>query len=276
MDGTNHSTKSLIAVLCLVSLCALFCLMTGCEEGMVEDQQHAAGPDLTETVNDDIEADATAAENILAEASIPEPDKVIEPDAVVVIADEIAKADPAAETLAEADNAKPEPVIEPEPVVVIADEIAKADPPAEILDETINPEPETLSEAEAVAEPVKEVGFTVPIPTKSLDITQDQTDSATGLDKMHIADAPLLGDNANPLEEDQETQVQEQQVVTEPADSKGFVSRYFVTPGTVVLRFTARNYIILLIAVVCVAAWRTVRKKNSSSAGPQRRTNSNG
>jgi len=267
MDRPNHTTKSLIAALCLVSLCALFCLMAGCEEGMAKAPQPAAGPDLTETVNDDIEIVAKAAENTLAEASSPEPEKVLEQEAVVVIADEIAQADPTPETLVEADKAKPEPVVEPEAVVVIADEIAKADPAAGIPAETIDPEPETLFEEQAVAEPVKEVGLTNPIPTKSLDITQDETDSAADLDKMHLADAPLLGDNANLLEEHQGIQVQEQQVEPETANTKGFADKYFVTAGSAVLKFTVRHYIVLLIAVLCVASLIVTRKKNSSSAG---------
>ena len=131
-----------------------------------------------------------------------------------------------------------------------------------------------MAEEEAVAEPVKEIGLTDPIPTKGLDITQDETDSAADLDKVHIADAPLLGDNANPLEEHQEIQVQKQQVVPEAVNAKGFVAKYFVTPGSVVLKFAGRYFIILLAAVLCVAALIVTRKKNS--AGPRHRTNSDG
>ena len=268
MDRTSHSTKSLIAAMCLVSLCALFCLLAGCEEGMVEAPQPAAGPDLTEIVNADIETAAKAAENTLAETSSPEPEEVLEPEPVVVIADEIAKADPAPETLAEVDNAEPEPVVEQEAVVAIADEIAQADSVAGIFAETIDPEPETVAEEQAVAEPVKEIGLADPVPTKGLDMAQDETDSAAGLEKMHIADAPLLGDNANPLEEHQEIQVQKQQVVPEAVTPKGFVAKYFVIPGSAVLKFTGRHFIILLIAVLGVAALIVTRKKNSSSAGP--------
>ena len=262
MGRINHSTKSVIAAMFLVSLCALFCLLAGCEEGMVEARQPAAGPDLTETVNADIETIASPAENTLAEASSPEPEKVVEQEADVVIADEIAQVDPIRETLVEAD--KPEPVAEQEAVVVIADEIAKADPDAGILAETSDPEPESASEEQPVAEPVKEIGLAYPIQATSMDMTQDETDSAAGLDKMHIADA-LLGDNANPLEH-QEIPVQKPQVVSESADTKDFADKYFGTTGSAVLRFTIRHYIILLLAVVCIAAWRTTRKKNSSSA----------
>ena len=242
MDRANHATRSSIASLCLASLCALFCLTAGCEEGMVEGPQLAAGPDLTETVNADIATVAKAAEN----------------------------------TPAETPNPEPEEVVELETLVVIADEIAKAEPAAGIPADTIDPEPETALEEQAVAEPVKEIGLADPIPTESLDITQDETDSAADLDKMHIADAPLLGDNANPLEEHQETQVQEQQVAPEAANSKDLVGRSLVTPGSAILKFTRRHFVILLFAVVCVAAWRATRKKNSSSPDPQRTTNSHG
>jgi hypothetical protein len=231
----NHSTKSVIAAMFLVSLCALFCLLAGCEEGMVEARQPAAGPDLTETVNADIETIAKAAENTLAEPPNPEPDLLPEP----------------------------EEVAEPEAVMVISDEIAKADPAAGILAETIDPEPESAFEEQPVAEPVKEIGLAYPIPAKSLDMTQDETDSAADLDKMHIADAPL-GDNADPLEH-QEIQVQKPQVAPEATSTKGFADKYFGTTGSAVLRFTVRHYIILLLAVVCIAAWRTTRKKKQSS-----------
>ena len=232
MDRTNHSTKSVIAAMCLASLCALFCLLAGCEEGMAEAPQPAAGPDLTETANADIETVAKAAEDILAEASSPEPEKVVEQEAVVVIADEIAQAGPA----------------------------------AGIIAETIDPEPETVSEEQAAGEPVKEIGLAYPIPTKSLDMTQDEADSAADLDKMHIADA-LLADNAKPLEGQEEIRAQEQQVAPEADNSKGFAAKYFVTPGIAVLKFTISHFVIILIAVLCLAAWRVTRKKKPSSAG---------
>ncbi len=284
MERKNQSTKSLLATSCLVSLCALFCLLAGCEEGMVDGPELAATSDLTETAGADLEAVAKAVENTLVEASDPKPEKVAGQEAVVAIADESAKADPAQETLAEAGTLEPEPVTGQESVVALAEDTAKADPAAAILAETIDPEPETVSEEEALADPAKEIGLEDPIPTKSLDITQDQADPAADLDKMHIADAPLLGDNANPLEKHQEIQVQKQGVAQdadvegqqppEAANSKGFVAKFFLTPGSAVLKFAGRHFIILLAAALCIAALIVTKKKKLLSGGPRRRTNS--
>ncbi len=292
MDKKNHSTKSLLATWCLVSLCALFCLLAGCEEGMVDGPELAAAPDLAETAGADLEAVAKAVEKTLAEAGTLEPEPVTAQEAVVAIAEESAKADPAQETLAEAGTLEPEPVAGQEAVVAIAEDTAKADPAAAILAETIDPEPETVAEEEALADPAKEIGLEDPIPAKSLDITQDQADPAADLDKMHIADAPLLGDNANPLEEHQEMQVQKQGIGSEPgagvaadaqgdqppeaASSKGFVAKFFLTPGIAVLKFTGRHFIVLLAAVLCVAAFIVTKKKKLLSGGLRRRTNSHG
>ncbi len=294
MERKNHSTKSLLATWCLISLCALFCLVAGCEEGMVDGPEVAAAPDLTETAGVDLEAVAKAVENTLTtEASDAKPEEVAEQKAVVAIAEESAKADPPAqETLAEAGTLEPEPVAGQEAVVAIAENTAKADPAAAIPAESTDPEPETVTQEQALADPVKEVGLIEPIPTKSLDITQDQAGSATDLGKIHLADAPLLGDNANPLEGHQEIQVQKQGVGSEPgagvaadaqgdqppeaAKSKGFVAKFFMTPGSAVLKFAGRHFVILLAAVLCVAAWIVVKKKKLLPAGPRHRTNSHG
>jgi hypothetical protein len=253
---------------------------------MVDGPELAAAPDLAEIAGADLEAVAKAVEKTLAEAGTLEPEPVTAQEAVVAIAEESAKADPAQETLAEAGTLEPEPVAGQEAVVALAEDTAKADPAAAILAETINPEPETVAEEEALADPAKEIGLEDPIPAKSLDITQDQADPAADLDKMHIADAPLLGDNANPLEEHQEIQVQKQGVAQdadvegdqppEAAKSKGFVAKFFLTPGIAVLKFTGRHFVILLAAVLSVAALIVTRKKKLLSGGPRRRPNSHG
>ncbi len=299
MDRKNHPTKSLLVTWCLVSLCALFCLLAGCEEGMVDSPELAAAPDLTETAGADLEA----VENTLAETSEPEPKDVagrkavvanaeesatpdpaqetlteadtLEPEdvavqeEVAVIAEEIATPDPAQETLAEADTLEPEDVAGQEEVVAIAEESATPDPVVAILADTIDTEPETLTEEQALADLEKKIGLKDPIPTKIAELTPDPADSAAVLDKVHIADALLLAANGKTIEGQEE--IQESAKDSKP---KGFVDKVSVTPGSTVLKFARRHFIILLAAVLCVASLMVVRKKKLLSGDPRHRTNS--
>ena len=303
MDRKNHPTKSLLAAWCLVSLCALFCLLAGCEEGVVEGPELAATPDLTEAAGADLDTVAEAVENTLTEADTPEPEDVAGQEAVVTIAEEIAMPDPAQEILAEAGTQEPEPVTVQEPVVVIAEESAKAepaqetlaeagtlepedvagqeavvaiaeeiatpDPVAAILADTFDTEPETLTEEQALADLEKEIGLKDPIPTKSAELTPDPADSAAVLDKIHIANALLLAANGKTIEGQEDIQESEQD-----AKSKGFVDKVFVTPGNAVLKFAGRHFIIVGAAVFCVVVLIAVKKKKLRPAGPRRRTDS--
>ena len=235
MDRKNHPTKSLLSTWCLVSLCALFCLLAGCEEGMVDGPEIAAAPDMTETPGADLEAVAKAVEN----------------------------------TFAEADTLEPEDVAGREEVVAIAEESATPDPVVAILADTFDTEPETLTEEQALADLEKEFGLKDPIPTKGAELTPDQANSETLLDKIHIADALLLAANGKTIEGQEEIQESEQ-----GAKSKGFVDKVFVTPGSTVLKFAGRHFMIVGVAVFCVVVWIAVKKKKLRPAGPRRRTNS--
>lgn len=292
MDRNSHFTKTVSLTLHLALLCLMLCLSAGCEEAIVNGPQIAAGPEPAVTAAADIEVVAEAVENALGETAYPLPEEAAERGPVVVAVADTANADPAepaGEVEAETGDVKVEMAAEADPVAIAVEETAKADPAGavqEILAESAQPMAEEASEKEAAAELAEKIGLEYPIPAMSLELGADEPDSAADLDKMHIADASLLAEDAKPAQGHEEIQPAKQEstasstdeaegeVPAQEAESKGFAAKFILTPCSAVVGFVRRQWFIFGAAVLFVAGLIVIKKNKLSFTGPWRRGNS--
>lgn len=296
MDRNRHSTNTVLLTLHLALLCLVLCLSAGCEEAIVNGPQVVAGPEPAVTAAADLEVVAEAVENTLAETAHPTPEEAPAQEPVVVAVADTANAEPAgpAEAVeAETGDVKVEVAGEADPVVIAVEDIAKANPAGvvqKILAESAQPMPEEASEKEAAAELAERIGLEYPIPTPSLELGADKQNSAADLDKMHIADASLLAEDAKPAQGHEEIQPAKQEagqesvakgtdqaqgkVPAQEAESKGFAARFILTPCSAVAGFAKRHWFIFGAAVLFVAGLIVIKKNKLSFTGLRRRMNS--
>ncbi len=249
MDRNRHSTRTVPLTLHLALLCLVLCLPAGCEEAIVNSPQF-----VVETVG-----------NALGEMVFPSPEESPEADPEVIAVEETAKADPAGPTEA----------IEVDPVGAVQ----------KILAESARPMAERASEKEAAAELAERTGLEYPIPAPSLELVADEPAPAADLDKMHIADASLLAEDAKPAQGHEEIQPAKQEstasgtdeaegeMPAQEAESKGFAAKFVLTPCSAVAGFARRHGFIFGAAVVIIAGLIVTNKKKLSFSGVWRRWN---
>jgi hypothetical protein len=237
MDRNRHFTKTARLSLHFALLCVVLCLSGGCEEAMVDGPPIGAGPEPAVTVAD-LAVVTEAIENALAEMVCPSPEEAAEAEPVVIAVEETAKAGPVGAVV------------------------------RQILAESAQPMPEEASEKEAAAELAERIGLEYPIPALSLELGAAEPDAAADLDKMHIADASLLAEDAKPAQGHEEIQPAKQE-----AGSRGFAAKFVVTPCNAVAGFAMRHGFISGVAVVFVAGLIITNKKKLSFSGLWRRMN---
>lgn len=307
MDMKNHFAKRLLSVLCIVSSCALFCMLAGCEEELMTQSDNTIEHEHeTQAGLDGIAEAARQARAALDEKfSIPSIGMTSDKP-YAVSEEEVAKA---VEDIAVVEKPIVQPVIlTQEPVAVAAVETVVITPVNSVEDliaanpeeDEVNTEEEAViaeeafiaDEKEAIAVLAQDIDLKIPTPAENAELLKETKISVPNLDNMHIATAPLVSDNGKEdLEKPEESEIipeesaeaVDTEAITEPITeaetvqpveedaSKGFFRKIGSTVGNAVGKFTARHYFILGAAMAFVIALIYLRNKKMVSFTPWRK-----
>lgn len=284
MDSKKHFAKRFLSVLCLASVCMIFCMLAGCEEELMT----ASDTPIQHTHDTEAGLDGIAEAAREARAALDEKFLIKSPgmasDKPYVVSDEeIAMA--VEEITEEKPFAQPALYTE-KPFIIAALDTVIIEPDSTedvVVAENTEEEAFKADEKEAIAVLAQDIGLKIPTPAENAELLKETKISVPSLDNMHIATAPLVSENGQPESEEPEAigedfaettdseAIAETDQPIEEDESRGFFKKIGSTVGNAVGSFTAKHYFILGGAIVFVAALIYLKNKKMVSLTPWRK-----
>jgi hypothetical protein len=252
MDRNGNIGGFLLSRLGIVMLCFMLCVLSGCEEVLSPDPEVSAAPELVETESAAMEIEETAKVapgEVLFEGPVEA--EAVEENVAEVMETEVMETEVVAET--------------PDEAVVMEDEAAV--------------EPEETE----IAVVIEDVELKDPVPVKSVEMIEPETDDAVNVDNMYTAAVSYLADNgqgplavsdqaggdvvleagpvALPVDVGTAAAEVESDAAADAPESERSVKNFFPRVGGAIMGFAREHFIIVGGAIIFVAIIVMRRKK---------------